>query len=80
MVAQHSNGGVPQSLDEAQNVQGVRSLVDQIAGEPEPVFRGIEVDLVEQPEEIVEAPLNIANRIGVARSFKSFASTEEAIQ
>jgi len=47
MVAQHGNGGVTQSLDEAQNVQGVRSLVDQIAGEPEPVFRGIEVDLVE---------------------------------
>ena len=66
VVAQDADGGVTQATHEAQQAQGVRPAVDQIARKPEAIDGGIEVDAIEEPQQVIEAALDIANGIGGA--------------
>jgi hypothetical protein len=63
VIAKHRDGALTQRTHEAKRFQGFRPAVDQIADEPEPVFRA-EPDLAEQLLQLVEASLHVTDRIG----------------
>ena len=64
VVAQDADGGVTQAAHEAQQAQGVRPAIDQIARKPEAIDGGIEVDAIQEAQQVIEAALDIANGIG----------------
>ena len=66
VVAQDADGGVTQATHKAQQAQGVRPAIDQIARKPEAIDGGIEVDAIEEAQQVIEAALDIANGIGGA--------------
>src|SRR5437764_12434269 len=62
MVAEHDHRLRTQVAHEAQNGEGLRTAVDEVADKPEPVaFR--ELTLCEQGLQLVEAALHVANCI-----------------
>jgi hypothetical protein len=64
MVAEHRRGGVAQRHDLAQAGKRGRAAVDQIAGQPQPVAPGVEVEGLEQLDELGVAALEVADGIG----------------
>lgn len=64
VIAQYGLGGEAKILDQAQDAEGVRASVDEITDEPEPIGAGLKGDAVQQIAERVEAPLNVADRVG----------------
>jgi hypothetical protein len=64
VIAKHDDGPIAQLLDIAEHAQRIRAAVDEIADEPDPVDVRLKGDAVEQAAEGVEAPLNVADRVG----------------
>ena len=65
VVAEHDHRLVAQRLCPAQHRQRIRAAVDQVAHQPQPVARGVEVDLLQQQLQRLKAALNVAD--GVCR-------------
>jgi hypothetical protein len=66
VIAEDADGSGTQAAYEAQQGQGVGPSVDQIAGKPEAILGGVEIDVVQQAQQIVETALDIAN--GISRA------------
>ena len=64
VVAEDGERRLAQPLHEAQALERLGSAVDEVAGEPEAIARGIEVDRVQQPCKGRVAPLQVADRVG----------------
>ena len=63
MVSQHDLCGRTKLLDITEDLQRVRSSIDQVADEPQPVCRGIEVDAIDELIQLRGATLYIADGI-----------------
>src|SRR5512135_1873073 len=63
VVAQHTNCALAQIPDEAEHFERLRSAVDEIAGEPQAISRGIESNFNQQPPQCSIATLDIADRV-----------------
>jgi hypothetical protein len=63
MVSQDDLCGRPKLLDITEDLQRVRSSIDQVADEPQPVYRGIEVDAIDELFKLRKATLYIADGI-----------------
>jgi hypothetical protein len=64
VIAEHADGGPPQAFEEPEHRQRIRTAVDQIADKPQPVGRGVELDLVKQTQQGSLTSLKVANGIG----------------
>src|SRR5882724_3760138 len=64
VVAEDDHGAVSEVSHEAQGGERSGAAVDEIAHEPEPVARAIETERPEQRLQLVEAALNVADRVG----------------
>jgi hypothetical protein len=64
VVAENADGGVAKAAHEAQQLQGVGSLVDKIPCKPETVNVRIEVQLLQEPQQVIEAALDVADGVG----------------
>src|SRR5581483_3297325 len=63
VIAEHGDRAIAKAFDEAQALGRLRPAVDQVAGEPQPVGRRVEADLVQEPLQLVAAPLQVADRV-----------------
>ncbi|MNP22870.1 hypothetical protein D3C76_1155580 [compost metagenome] len=63
VVAEHADQGFADRIKEAQGFQGFRSAVDQVAHQPEAIPGWIEADSLQQALQLVQASLEIADRI-----------------
>src|SRR5207247_10840418 len=68
----------------AQHVQGSRTAVHEVPGQPEPVARGVEGEPAQQPAQRAVAALDVPDRVGGARPAASphapiFSSTPDPI-
>ena len=64
MIAEHDDRAVAECLDVAQHRERLPAAIDQIAAEPEPVLRRIELDLLDQADQLVMTALDVADRPG----------------
>ncbi len=64
VVAEYANSGGAEAAHEAQQLQRVGSLVDEIPGKPETVDIRVEVKLLQKPQQVIKAPLDVADGIG----------------
>src|ERR1700674_2920633 len=62
MITEHAHGVVAQAADQPQRLERLRSAVDQVADEPQPVAIAREADAREQLFEFVAAALYVADR------------------
>ena len=63
VIAQHGNGAISQRFYIAQGLQGLRTAVDQIPGEPERIPGRIEFEFIEECAQCVVAALNVTDGI-----------------
>jgi hypothetical protein len=63
MVSEHNLGGRTKLFDIPEDMKGVWSSIDQVADEPQPVCRGIEVDAIDKLIQLRGTTLHIANGI-----------------
>ena len=63
MVAQHHFGRAAEAANEAYGLQGLRSTIDKVPCQPQPVFVRVKFQFVEQAPERVVTALQIAYRI-----------------
>jgi hypothetical protein len=63
VIAEHHAGLVSERTHEAQHRRGLRPTIHKIAGKPQLIARRIEVNLIQQPQQRIEAALQIANRV-----------------
>ena len=63
VVAEHRDGAIAQRLHEAQAAERVGAAVHEVAHEPQAVARRVERELVDEPLEGLEAPLQVADRV-----------------
>ena len=63
MVSQHHLCGGTKLFDRTKDLQRVRSPIDQVADEPQPVHRGIEVDAIDELIQLRGTTLHIADGI-----------------
>ena len=64
VIAEHDERAIAECLDVAQHRERLPAAVDEIAAEPEAIVRRIELDLVDQPDKLVVAALDIADGPG----------------
>ena len=63
VIAEHAQGALAERFDEAQHLQRLRPAVDQVAGEPQAVARGIETQPFQQLLQGRVAALHIADGV-----------------
>lgn len=63
VIAENDGGAVAQIDDPAEDVQRIRSAINEVADEPQFVRTGIERNGIEQFPELPTASLNVADRI-----------------
>ncbi len=64
MIAEHTDSGATEAANVAQQLKGVGPLVDKIPGKPETVDVRVEIKLLEESQQVIEAALNITNGVG----------------
>jgi len=64
VVAEHDHGALAQIAHEAQHRERRRAAVDEVAHEPQPVPGAIEPRELEQALQLLEAALDVADRVG----------------
>jgi len=64
MVAENDDSPLAELAHETQGRQGLGAAVDEVAHEPELVLRAVESRQREQGHQLVEATLNVADRVG----------------
>ncbi len=63
MIAQHYFSRAAKAANEAYGLQGLRSPIDKVSCQPQPVFVRVEFQFIEQAPERVVTALQIAYRI-----------------
>jgi hypothetical protein len=63
VVSQHDRRPLAEATHVAQHLERLGPTVHEVADEPEAVARSREADLVNQLLELVEAPLDVADRV-----------------
>jgi len=64
VVAEHGQCAITQIPYEAQCSERGRTAVDEVAHEPQAIFRAIEPEFAKQRLQLFETALNIADRVG----------------
>ena len=63
VITQDDDRRITECAYEFDHREGLRTAVDEVAGEPEAVSAGIEIDPIQEGDEFVETPLYVADRI-----------------
>jgi len=64
VVAEHAHRAITQIAHEAQCGERGRAAVDEIADQPQAILRAIERECAQQRLQLIEAALNITDRVG----------------
>jgi len=74
VVAKHAHRAITEITHEAQCRERGRAAVDEVAHEPQAIFRTIEPECAKQRLQFFETALNIADRVGSHSSRQDRAS------
>ena len=61
VVTEHDADGWSERTDVAKHTEGIRPAVDQVADEPQPIFRGVEANMLNEALQGIVASLHIAD-------------------